>query len=144
MGLAFIRVIQIGIKSLMLRVDLCSNAGHHFWRLLVIAMLAIGEGASYEAQEAIRKLGSRNIIIRSVQPPKGQSAADSKRTYTATYGLKTNDVAHLMETVLPSSVRWPNAGTDWRPAMASAKRPARWEPAASLQMSQAQLIRAGF
>jgi len=31
-------------------------------------MLAIGEGASYEAQEAIKKLGSQNIILRSVKP----------------------------------------------------------------------------
>ena len=101
MGLAFIRVIQIGIKSLMLHKmrSLLTMMGIIFGVCSVIAMLAIGEGASYEAQEAIRKLGSRNIIIRSVQPPKGQSAADSKRTYTATYGLKTNDVAHLMETV---------------------------------------------
>ncbi|HCU87740.1 MAG TPA: hypothetical protein DGP39_09440, partial [Verrucomicrobiales bacterium] len=65
----------------------------------VIAMLAIGEGASFEAQEAIRKLGSRNIIIRSVQPPQGQSTSESKRTYTATYGLKLADVAHLTNTV---------------------------------------------
>ena len=91
MGLAFIRVIQIGIKSLMLHKmrSLLTMMGIIFGVCSVIAMLAIGEGASYEAQEAIRKLGSRNIIIRSVQPPKGQSAADSKRTYTATYGLKT-------------------------------------------------------
>ena len=100
MGLAFIRVIQIGIKSLMLHKmrSLLTMLGIIFGVCSVIAMRP-WRGASYEAQEAIRKLGSRNIIIRSVQPPKGQSAADSKRTYTATYGLKTNDVVHLMETV---------------------------------------------
>ena len=101
MGLAFIRIIQIGIKSLMLHKmrSLLTMLGIIFGVCSVIAMLAIGEGASHEAQEAIRKLGSRNIIIRSVQPPKGQSTADSVRTYTATYGLKTNDVIHLEETV---------------------------------------------
>jgi len=36
----------------------------------VIAMLAIGEGASYEAQQAIKKLGSQNIIVRSLKPPR--------------------------------------------------------------------------
>ena len=67
MGLAFIRVIQIGIKSLMLHKmrSLLTMMGIIFGVCSVIAMLAIGEGASYEAQEAIRKLGSRNIIIRS-------------------------------------------------------------------------------
>ena len=101
MGLAFIRIIQIGIKSLMLHKmrSLLTMLGIIFGMCSVIAMLAIGEGASHEAQEAIRKLGSRNIIIRSVQPPKGQSTADSVRTYTATFGLKTNDVIHLEETV---------------------------------------------
>ena len=71
MGLAFIRVIQIGIKSLMLHKmrSLLTMLGIIFGVCSVIAMLAIGEGASYEAQEAIRKLGSRNIIIRS--HPKG-------------------------------------------------------------------------
>jgi len=34
----------------------------------VVAMLAIGEGASWEAQEQIRQLGSTNILIRSVKP----------------------------------------------------------------------------
>ena len=31
----------------------------------VIAMLAIGEGASYEAQQQIKNLGSQNIILTS-------------------------------------------------------------------------------
>jgi putative ABC transport system permease protein len=35
----------------------------------VIAMLAIGEGASFEAREQIRLLGSGNIIINSIKPP---------------------------------------------------------------------------
>jgi putative ABC transport system permease protein len=35
----------------------------------VIAMLAVGEGASFEAQEQIRKQGSQNIILHSVKPP---------------------------------------------------------------------------
>ncbi|MEI2724222.1 MAG: ABC transporter permease [Verrucomicrobiota bacterium] len=42
----------------------------------VIAMLAIGEGASFEAQEQIKNLGSQNIILRSVKPPEEQKASD--------------------------------------------------------------------
>ena len=41
----------------------------------VIAMLAVGEGASKEALEQIRKLGSNNIIITSVKPG-GRGTAD--------------------------------------------------------------------
>ena len=36
----------------------------------VIAMLAIGEGASQQAQEQVLKLGATNIIVRSVKPPR--------------------------------------------------------------------------
>ena len=35
----------------------------------VISLVAIGEGASHDAQEAIKSLGAKNVIIRSVKPP---------------------------------------------------------------------------
>ncbi len=61
----------------------------------VIAMLAIGEGASYEAQEQIRKLGSQNIIIRSVKPPQNESVSQETSrmdeyglTFTAMMGAE--------------------------------------------------------
>ena len=101
MGISIIREIQTGIKSLMLHKmrSILTMLGIIFGVCSVIAMLAIGEGASFEAQEAIRKLGSRNIIIRSIQSTEAGSTSDSKQTWTATYGLKTNDVRHLVETV---------------------------------------------
>ncbi len=101
MGISIIREIQTGIKSLMLHKmrSILTLLGIIFGVCSVIAMLAIGEGASFEAQEAIRKLGSRNIIIRSVQSTETGSTSDSKQTWTATYGLKINDVRHLVETV---------------------------------------------
>ena len=34
----------------------------------VITLVAIGEGASHDAQEAIKALGANNVIIRSVKP----------------------------------------------------------------------------
>ena len=52
---ALIRIVQLGIKSLLLhkmRSGL-TMLGIIFGVCSVIAMLAIGEGASYEAQEAI-------------------------------------------------------------------------------------------
>ncbi len=54
----------------------------------VIAMLAIGEGASQEAQAQIERLGSQNIIIKTVKPPEEQEASgqnESMREYGLTY-----------------------------------------------------------
>ena len=67
----FIITVRLGVKSLMLHKlrSSLTMLGIIFGVCSVIAMLAIGEGASYEAQEAIKKLGSQNIIIRSLKPP---------------------------------------------------------------------------
>ena len=67
----FISTVRLGVKSLMLHKlrSILTMLGIIFGVCSVIAMLAIGEGASYEAQEAIKKLGSQNIILRSVKPP---------------------------------------------------------------------------
>ena len=35
----------------------------------VIAMLSIGEGAEQQALEMIERLGLRNVLVRSVEPP---------------------------------------------------------------------------
>ena len=77
----------------------------------VIAMLAIGEGASHEAQEQIKRLGSRNIIINSVKPPRSESV-DSQNARMSEYGLKYEDVERIaavipdVEIIVPSrSVR---------------------------------------
>ncbi|MEC8928866.1 MAG: ABC transporter permease [Verrucomicrobiota bacterium] len=96
-GISLLRVVQLGIKSLLLHKmrSVLTMLGIIFGVCSVIAMLAIGEGASHEAQEAIRKLGSRNVILRSVKPPKGQGASDNKRIYTANYGLKLADIDRL-------------------------------------------------
>ena len=60
----FMSTVQLGIKTLLLhklRSGL-TMLGIIFGVCSVIAMLAIGEGASYEAQERIKALGSNNII----------------------------------------------------------------------------------
>ena len=54
----------------------------------VIAMLAIGEGASQEAQAQIARLGSQNVIIKTVKPPEDQDVSgqdESMREYGLTY-----------------------------------------------------------
>src|ERR1035437_7767353 len=71
------RAMRLGIRSLWLHRlrSLLTVMGIVFGVCSVIAMLAIGEGASYEAQEQIKSLGSQNIIIRSVKPPDEQKVS---------------------------------------------------------------------
>jgi len=97
----YLRTIELGIKSLLLhklRSGL-TMLGIIFGVCSVIAMLAIGEGASYEAQEAIKKLGSNNIIIRSVKPPEAQNEGGTGRGFVLEYGLTYDDAARLRETI---------------------------------------------
>jgi putative ABC transport system permease protein len=70
----------------------------------VIAMLAIGEGASYEAQQAIKRLGSSNIIIRSVKPPEDAREQGAGRGAMIDYGLTYQDGARIQSTI-PGVVR---------------------------------------
>ncbi len=64
----------------------------------VIAMLAIGEGASYEAQEQIRKLGSQNIILKSVKPP-SKETVNTESNMLREYGLKYEDAERIRATI---------------------------------------------
>jgi putative ABC transport system permease protein len=64
----------------------------------VIAMLAVGEGASHEAQEQIRRLGSNNIILKSIKPPDDQGTS-SRRTYAIDYGLTYDDLDRIRATI---------------------------------------------
>ena len=73
----------------------------------VIAMLAIGEGASRAAQEQIARLGSRNIIVKTVPPPEDKdvgSQQEGMRVYGLTY-LDTERFRNSLpnvEVVVPS------------------------------------------
>ncbi len=97
-----VSAVRLGIKSLRLhklRSGL-TMLGIIFGVCSVIAMLAIGEGASYEAQEAIKKLGSNNIIIRSVKPPEEtRQSGHMGRTFLLDYGLTYADGARLASTI---------------------------------------------
>jgi putative ABC transport system permease protein len=99
--IAVIRTVQLGVKSLLLhkmRSGL-TMLGIIFGVCSVIAMLAIGEGASYEAQQAIKKLGSNNIIIRSVKPPEDTKVNTGNRSYAVEYGLTYKDAGRIQETL---------------------------------------------
>ena len=69
--------IRLGIKTLLLHKlrSFLTMMGVVFGVGSVVAMLAVGEGASKEALEEIRKLGSTNIIINSVKPIEDDSGS---------------------------------------------------------------------
>ena len=72
----------------------------------VVAMLAIGEGASVEAQNRIRRLGSRNIILTSAQPPQSESASVASEVMSgpcaSRLGLKTASTRERMPASRPN------------------------------------------
>lgn len=90
------RTFKLGVKSLwMHRLRSTLTAlGIIFGVSSVIAMLAIGEGASREAQAKIAQLGSQNIIIQTVKPPEEQSSAGQQQTQVI-YGLTYDDAEHF-------------------------------------------------
>src|SRR4030042_1308009 len=90
------RTIKLGIKSLwMHRLPAAlTHLGIVFGVCSVIAMLAIGEGASREAQELIARLGSRNLIVETVEPPK-ERADTSEARRMRTYGLTYKDAESI-------------------------------------------------
>ncbi len=66
----------------------------------VIAMLAVGEGASQQALEAIKRLGSQNIMVMSVKPTSEERGnSGSQRGQLAVYGIKYDDETRIRETV---------------------------------------------
>jgi putative ABC transport system permease protein len=97
----FLVILRLGIKSLLLHKlrSMLTMLGIIFGVCSVIAMLAIGEGASYEAQEAIKKLGSANIIIRSIKPPEDTRQSGGSRSFMVDYGLKYADAARIQSTI---------------------------------------------
>ena len=59
----FIRIIQVGFKSLRLHKlrSMLTMLGMIIGVRAVISLVAIGEGASHDAQEAIESLGAKNV-----------------------------------------------------------------------------------
>ena len=69
-GFSILRVIQVGFKSLRLHKmrSALTMLGMVIGVWAVITLVAIGEGASQDAQEAIKRLGAQNVLIRSIKP----------------------------------------------------------------------------
>ena len=103
-----IRTIRLAFKSLLLhklRSGL-TMLGIVFGVFSVIAMLAIGEGASVQAQQQVLALGATNIIVVTVKPPpdtqQNSSSGGGRRGFSVPqYGLLRSDY-DLLTSTLPT------------------------------------------
>ncbi|HRQ88876.1 MAG TPA: ABC transporter permease [Bacteroidia bacterium] len=95
------RSVLLGIKSLWMHRlrSLLTAMGIVFGVSSVIAMLAIGEGASHEAQQQIKELGSQNIILSSIKPTNNATAGEQQRSVILDYGLTYRDISQIQATV---------------------------------------------
>ena len=103
------RTVKLGIKSLWMHKlrSTLTALGIIFGVSSVIAMLAIGEGASRDAQEKIAQLGSHNIIIKTVDPPEDQSGTGQQQTLKE-YGLTYADAERFRNGIPDVQVIVPN------------------------------------
>ncbi|MEZ6045849.1 MAG: ABC transporter permease [Planctomycetaceae bacterium] len=96
-----IRTVRSAMKSLLLhklRSGL-TMLGIVFGVFSVIAMLAIGEGASLQAQKQVLELGATNIIIVSVKPPDESQQSSTSGSRVLQYGLLRSDFDLLTSTI---------------------------------------------
>jgi putative ABC transport system permease protein len=97
--LILIRDIRLGVKNLVLHGlrSFLTMLGIIFGVGSVVAMLSVGEGASKEALEQIRMLGSNNIIINTIKAVE-EEGASTVRIFMSVYGLTYEDERRIAET----------------------------------------------
>ncbi len=95
-----VRSLKLGLKSLLLHKlrSALTVLGIVFGVSSVIAMLSIGEGAKWEQEQEIKRLGSDNIIIRSVKPAEDRSQ-NVQTERVLEYGLTYNGLRAIQETI---------------------------------------------
>jgi len=99
----FKKITQVGIKSIFshgLR-SMLTVLGIVIGVAAVIAMLAVSEGASYEAQQQFRDLGASNILLKSVKPAEVEE--NSRQGFgppqAVVYGLTNADITTIRDTI---------------------------------------------
>jgi putative ABC transport system permease protein len=94
------RHVRLGLKNLLLHKlrSFLTVLGVVFGVGSVVAMLSVGEGASREALEQIRKLGSNNILIAAVKPTEDEQTA-TRRSFMSVYGLLYDDEQRIRDTI---------------------------------------------
>ncbi len=92
------RNIWLGIENVLMHKlrSFLTMLGVVFGVGSVVAMLSVGEGASKEALEQIRKLGSNNIIISSVKSAKEEQMS-TEHSHMSIYGLTYEDHTRVAE-----------------------------------------------
>lgn len=90
------RNIWLGIENLLLHKlrSFLTMLGVVFGVGSVVAMLSVGEGASKEALEQIRKLGSNNIIVSSRKSAE-EEATSTEHSHMSIYGLTYEDYRRI-------------------------------------------------
>ncbi len=94
------RDVSLGVKNLLLHKlrSFLTMLGLVFGVGSVIAMLAIGEGASRDALDRIRRIGSQNIMLESKKPP-DDAGTQKKSSFFSIYGLLYSDADRIAETI---------------------------------------------
>ncbi|MEX2469151.1 MAG: ABC transporter permease [Pseudohongiellaceae bacterium] len=99
----FKKISQVGLKSIYshgLR-SLLTVLGIVIGVAAVIAMLAVSEGASFEAQQQFRDLGASNILLKSVKPVEVEQS--SRQGFgppqAAVYGLTYSDIRTIQASI---------------------------------------------
>ena len=105
--LKLLRNVRLGVKNLLLHKlrSMLTMLGVVFGVGSVVAMLSVGEGASQQALEQIRKLGSNNILVTSQEPVEEAGSSGTQRTRLSDYGIKYRDVERLQVTLGNAGVR---------------------------------------
>lgn len=95
----FVRNVLLGIENLLLHKlrSFLTMLGVVFGVGSVVAMLSVGEGASKEALDQIRKIGSNNIIITSVKSVEEETTTTTRERMSI-YGLTYKDHLRITET----------------------------------------------
>jgi len=93
-----LRNILLGMENLLLHKlrSFLTMLGVVFGVGSVVAMLSVGEGASKEALEQIRKLGSNNIIISAIKSAE-EEALSTTHSHMSIYGLTYEDHHRIAE-----------------------------------------------
>ena len=117
--------IKLGGKSLWMHRlrSVLTTMGIVFGVCSVIAMLAIGQGASIEAQRQIARLGSQNIIVKTIKPVDEQRASAEDSTMSI-YGLTYADAEHFRQTISDVDVVIPLRRTNEQVCYRNRKVPA--------------------
>src|SRR3954453_2471257 len=98
----FVNAVRLATRNLMLHKLRSSLTvlGLIFGVASVIAMLAIAEGASAEAQRQIAELGATNIIVMRKKPvDEANPSRQQGESFVFKYGLTDKDFQRITRTI---------------------------------------------